>query len=64
MLPFEQESNDVIRGDSKLVTMKYFFTRKLMFVKECDAVVCLPEASARSTRRSRCSRCCRPANAS
>jgi uncharacterized protein (TIGR00730 family) len=42
MLPFEQESNEVIRGDSKLVTMKYFFTRKLMFVKECDAVVCLP----------------------
>jgi hypothetical protein len=32
----------VIRGDGKLVTMKYFFTRKLMFVKECDAVVCLP----------------------
>jgi len=24
------------------VNMKYFFTRKLMFVKECDAVVCLP----------------------
>jgi hypothetical protein len=22
--------------------MKYFFTRKLMFVKECDALVCLP----------------------
>jgi uncharacterized protein (TIGR00730 family) len=42
MLPFEQDANDVIRGDSKLVTMKYFFTRKLMFVKECDAVVCLP----------------------
>jgi uncharacterized protein (TIGR00730 family) len=42
MLPFEQESNEVIRGDSKLITMKYFFTRKLMFVKECDAVVCLP----------------------
>ena len=42
MLPFEQESNEVIRGDPKLVTMKYFFTRKLMFVKECDAVVCLP----------------------
>jgi hypothetical protein len=32
----------VIRGDEKLVNMKYFFTRKLMFVKECDAVVCLP----------------------
>ena len=41
-LPFEQESNEIIRGDAKLVTMKYFFTRKLMFVKECDAVVCLP----------------------
>jgi uncharacterized protein (TIGR00730 family) len=42
MLPFEQDANEVIRGDPKLVTMKYFFTRKLMFVKECDAVVCLP----------------------
>jgi uncharacterized protein (TIGR00730 family) len=42
MLPFEQSSNPVIAGDSKLVHMKYFFTRKLMFVKECDAVVCLP----------------------
>ncbi|MEO8494901.1 MAG: TIGR00730 family Rossman fold protein [Planctomycetota bacterium] len=42
MLPFEQSANAVINGDSKLVHMKYFFTRKLMFVKECDAVVCLP----------------------
>ena len=42
MLPFEQSSNPVIAGDPKLVHMKYFFTRKLMFVKECDAVVCLP----------------------
>jgi uncharacterized protein (TIGR00730 family) len=42
MLPFEQEANEIIRGDDKLVTMKYFFTRKIMFVKECDAVVCLP----------------------
>jgi len=42
MLPFEQEANPVIEGDSKLVHMKYFFTRKLMFVKECHAVVCLP----------------------
>ncbi|MGE0610454.1 MAG: LOG family protein [Pirellulales bacterium] len=38
MLPFEQSSNPVISGDPKLVHMKYFFTRKLMFVKECDAV--------------------------
>ncbi len=42
MLPFEQEANSVIAGDPKLVNMKYFFTRKLMFVKECDAVVLLP----------------------
>ncbi|HEX5102479.1 MAG TPA: TIGR00730 family Rossman fold protein [Pirellulaceae bacterium] len=42
MLPFEQSANPVIAGDIKLVHMKYFFTRKLMFVKECDAVVCSP----------------------
>jgi len=42
MLPFEQSANPVIDGDPKLVTLKYFFTRKLMFVKECSAVVCLP----------------------
>jgi uncharacterized protein (TIGR00730 family) len=42
MLPFEQSANEVIRDDPKLVNMKYFFTRKLMFVKECDGVVCLP----------------------
>jgi hypothetical protein len=42
MLPFEQSANSVIAGDHKLVHMKYFFTRKLMFVKECDALVCLP----------------------
>lgn len=42
MLPFEQEANSVIGGDPKLVHLKYFFTRKLMFVKECQAAVCLP----------------------
>ncbi len=42
MLPFEQSANEFIEGDPKLVTMKYFFTRKLMFVKECSGVVCLP----------------------
>jgi uncharacterized protein (TIGR00730 family) len=42
MLPFEQSANPVIAGDTKLVHMKYFFTRKLMFVKECDAVCLLP----------------------
>jgi uncharacterized protein (TIGR00730 family) len=42
MLPFEQSSNPIIAGDPKLVHMKYFFTRKLMFVKECDAVALFP----------------------
>jgi len=42
LLPFEQSSNAVIAGDSKLVHMKYFFTRKLMFVKESNAICLLP----------------------
>ena len=42
LLPFEQEANRIIRGDSKLVHLKYFFTRKLIFVKESDAVALLP----------------------
>src|SRR5437660_8905 len=42
MLPFEQEANSVIRGDPKLMHLKYFFTRKLLFVKEADAVVLFP----------------------
>lgn len=42
LLPFEQEANFVIQGDEKLVTFRYFFTRKLMFVKEVHAVVLFP----------------------
>jgi len=42
LLPFEQSANPVIAGDHKLVHMKYFFTRKLMFVKESDAICLLP----------------------
>jgi len=41
-LPFEQDANEVILGDPKLVTMKYFFTRKLMLMKESDGFVALP----------------------
>jgi hypothetical protein len=41
-LPFEQEPNPFIRNDPKLVTFRYFFTRKVMFVKEADAVVLCP----------------------
>ena len=42
MLPFEQEANPVINNDAKLVTFRYFFTRKLMFVKEVHAVILFP----------------------
>ena len=41
-LPFEQAPNEFIRDDPKLVTFHYFFTRKLIFIKEADAVVLLP----------------------
>lgn len=41
-LPFEQEANPVIAGDEKLITCKYFFTRKLLFIKESHATVLLP----------------------
>lgn len=42
LLPFEQEANPIINGDDKLVNLKYFFTRKLLFVKEVHAVVSCP----------------------
>lgn len=41
-LPFEQEANPVIAKDSKLINFKYFFTRKLIFLKESDATVLFP----------------------
>jgi uncharacterized protein (TIGR00730 family) len=42
LLPFEQEANPIIRGDLKLMHLKYFFTRKLLFVKESDAIALFP----------------------
>jgi uncharacterized protein (TIGR00730 family) len=42
LLPFEQQANPIIRGDRKLMNLKYFFTRKLLFVKEADAVALFP----------------------
>ena len=41
-LPFETSANEVIRGDPKLINFRYFFTRKLMFVSQCEAVVVMP----------------------
>ncbi len=40
-LPFEEAANPFI-DSSKLVSMKYFFTRKLMLMKESRAYICLP----------------------
>jgi uncharacterized protein (TIGR00730 family) len=41
-LPFEQGSNPFIEGDPKLVNFKYFFTRKLFFLRESDALALFP----------------------
>jgi uncharacterized protein (TIGR00730 family) len=41
-LPWEQGANPVIQGDKKLVTFKYFFTRKLTFVRHAQALVLFP----------------------
>jgi uncharacterized protein (TIGR00730 family) len=41
-LPFEQIANSAIAGDPKLINFRYFFTRKLTFVKESDAFCLLP----------------------
>jgi uncharacterized protein (TIGR00730 family) len=41
-LPFEQEANPWIASDPKLITFKYFFTRKLFLVKEAKAIAFFP----------------------
>ncbi|HSF58131.1 MAG TPA: TIGR00730 family Rossman fold protein [Candidatus Binatia bacterium] len=41
-LPAVQQANRFIKDDSKLMSFHFFFTRKLMFVKEADAVVIFP----------------------
>src|SRR5216117_1333116 len=38
-LPWEQTANPVISKDKKLITFRYFFTRKLTFVRNSDAIV-------------------------
>ncbi len=42
VLPFEQRAVDIIEGDPKLATFRYFFTRKLFFMKETDAFALFP----------------------
>ena len=41
-LPWEQGANPIIAADKKLITFKYFFTRKLTFVRHSDAIVLFP----------------------
>jgi uncharacterized protein (TIGR00730 family) len=42
LLPFEQAPNEILADDPKLITFKYFFTRKLFFLMEAHAVVLFP----------------------
>lgn len=41
-LPFEQSANAVMLKNPRLITYKYFFTRKVAFVKEADAITVFP----------------------
>ncbi len=41
-LPFEQKPNPYIDEKDKIINFKYFFTRKLIFVKETDATALFP----------------------
>ncbi len=41
-LPFEQKPNPVLEGNPRLITYKYFFNRKVAFLKEADAVALFP----------------------
>jgi len=42
VLPFEQDATPLLAGDPKLINYRYFFTRKLMFMKESSAFALLP----------------------
>lgn len=42
LLPFERGSAKIIQDDPKVVRFKYFFTRKVFFVMEADAIALFP----------------------
>jgi len=42
VLPFEQDATPLLAGDPKLINYRYFFTRKLTFMKESRAFALLP----------------------
>ncbi len=41
-LPYEQHANPVVEGSEKMMNFYYFFTRKLNFLKQTDALVAFP----------------------
>jgi hypothetical protein len=41
-LPFEQKPNPVIEGNPRLIVYKYFFNRKIAFLKEASAIALFP----------------------
>jgi uncharacterized protein (TIGR00730 family) len=41
-LPFEEKPNPVSEGNPRFITYKYFFNRKVAFLKEADAVALFP----------------------
>ncbi len=41
-LPFEQTPNPVVMGNPRLINYKYFFNRKVAFLKEADAIALFP----------------------
>ncbi len=41
-LPFEQRPNPVLKGNPRLITYKYFFNRKVAFLKEAHAIALFP----------------------
>lgn len=41
-LPFEQQPNPVMRQNANYIEFRFFFTRKLFFAKEADALVAFP----------------------
>lgn len=42
VLPFEEKANEVVKQSNYLITYRYFFSRKLTFVREADAIVLFP----------------------
>ena len=41
-LPFEQKTNPILDGHPRNIMYKYFFTRKVAFLKQSDAIVLFP----------------------